>query len=105
MDVHVEEVLLEGRELGRSDNCRAGDAAPALRGRAAERDQYVARLAFGGLVNVRRRRRARQLRVRQFPLELGAVRVALNKPCAAASLTTCFGTSWPDDSAAVQTVL
>src|SRR2546425_3496387 len=40
-----------------------------------------------------------------FHLSLVPLRVALNKPCAAASLTTCFGTSWPDDSAAVQTVL
>src|SRR5713226_5075664 len=31
--------------------------------------------------------------------------VALNKPCAAASLTACLGTSCPDDSAAVQTVV
>src|ERR1041384_492955 len=31
--------------------------------------------------------------------------VPLNCPCAAASLTTCLGTSCPDESAAVQTVL
>src|SRR2546428_8578001 len=31
--------------------------------------------------------------------------VALNKPCAAASLTTCLGTSCPDDRAAVHTVV
>src|ERR671930_1581886 len=35
---------------------------------------------------------------------LPPLRVPLNKPCAAVFLTTCFGTSWPDVSAAVQTV-
>src|SRR5438874_12522995 len=40
-----------------------------------------------------------------FHLSLAPVSVALNKPCAAASLTTCLGTSCPDDSAAVQIVV
>src|SRR6266702_1740226 len=39
-----------------------------------------------------------------FHLSVVPLRVALNNPCAAGCLTTCFGTSCPDDSAAVQTV-
>src|SRR5947209_9627996 len=39
-----------------------------------------------------------------FHLSVVPLRVALNNPCAAGRLTTCFGTSCPDDRAAVQTV-
>src|SRR5205807_1882181 len=40
-----------------------------------------------------------------FHFSVCPLSVPLNKPCAAASLTTCFGTSWPELSAAVQTVV
>src|ERR1700730_6337104 len=40
-----------------------------------------------------------------FHFSVVPLRVPLNKPCAAASFTTCFGTSCPDDRAAVHTVL
>src|SRR6266511_2844103 len=40
-----------------------------------------------------------------FHLSLLPLSVPLNRPCAAAFLTTCFGTSCPDDRAAVQTVV
>src|SRR5438552_12318637 len=40
-----------------------------------------------------------------FHFSVVPVSVALNRPCAELSLTTCFGTSCPDDRAAVQTVV
>ena len=40
-----------------------------------------------------------------FHLSVVPLSVALNRPCAALFLTTCFGTSCPDDRAAVQTVV
>src|SRR5438105_7098495 len=40
-----------------------------------------------------------------FHFSVCPLSVPLNKPWAAASLTTCFGTSWPELSAAVQTVV
>src|SRR2546421_2920790 len=40
-----------------------------------------------------------------FHLSVVPLSVALNRPCAALSLTTCLGTSCPDDRAAVQTVV
>src|SRR5712691_6117621 len=39
-----------------------------------------------------------------FHFSVDPVSVPLNWPCAAVSFTTCFGTSCPDESAAVQTV-
>src|SRR2546423_12024680 len=40
-----------------------------------------------------------------FHFSVVPVSVALNRPCAELSLTACFGTSCPDDRAAVQTVV
>src|SRR5262249_38717678 len=40
-----------------------------------------------------------------FHVSVWPVSVPLKRPCAALSRTTCFGTSWPDESAAVHTVV
>ncbi len=76
VDVHVEQVLLERRQQCRRDIGRAGHAAGA---RAAERNDDVAGLPLGGLVNVRGCRRPGQFREGQLPLECRAAESGLEQ--------------------------